>query len=104
MFVLLSALLASEGAVKTITDYVFSNSWQLNELNMRPGDEYSVLADLCDLRQGEVVRFIGFDDVDNHYGIFVFIRADGAVLEVSGDFSGPGHAHLQGLRASLAKV
>lgn len=90
--------------MKNITDYVFSHSWQLNELNMRPGEEFSVLADLCDLRQGEVVRFIGFDDVDNHYGIFVFTSVDGAVLEVSGDFSGPGHSQLQALKASLARI
>ena len=40
------------------------------------------------LRTSQFVTFAGFDDVDNHYGIFVFTDLEGTVLEVTGGFSG----------------
>lgn len=73
--------------MKQLSDYIFYNSWQLNELNLKQGSDYLILVDLGDLRKGQVVKFAGFDDVDNHYGIFVFMDSTGAVLEVKGDFS-----------------
>ncbi len=87
--------------MKKISDYIFSTMWQLDTMNLRPNASYTVLADLGDLRQGDVVTFVGFDDVDNHYGIFVFTDADGNVLEVSGDYSGPEHSAVKRLKAAL---
>lgn len=74
--------------MKRIADYIFYDAWQQRELGIQPNTEYLVLTDLDDLKKGERVRFIGFDDVDNHYGIFVFTDANGNILEVNGDFSG----------------
>ena len=88
--------------MKKLTDYIFYDSWQLDELNIKSYEEYLVLSDLGDLKKGEKVRFIGFDDVDNHYGIFVFVDAAGRVLEVSGDCSGRDHACIKGLKAALS--
>jgi hypothetical protein len=88
--------------MKALSDYTFYDAWQLRDLPIRPLDTYRVLADVGQLKQGQVVKFVGFDDVDNHYGVFVFTDADGNVLEVSGDFSGP--SSLTELRAALAKA
>lgn len=90
--------------MKKITDYVFYNSWQLAELNIKPREKYIVLANLCDLKRGEVIQFVGFDDVDNHYGIFVFTNTSGAVLEVTGDFSSCDQSRLKELKNALSKV
>jgi hypothetical protein len=90
--------------MKTISDYLFYDSWLLNELNLKEGEEYIVLEDLCDLRNGLVVTFAGFNDIDNHYGICVFIDSEGAVLEVSGDFSGPEHDRVKKLKRAIKKV
>lgn len=88
--------------MKPLSDYTFYDAWQLRDLAMQPLDTYRVLADIGQLKEGQVVKFIGFDDVDNHYGIFVFTDGDGNVLEVSSDFSGP--ASLTELKAALAKA
>lgn len=89
--------------MKKISDYIFYASWQLSELNIRPNAEYAVLADVGDLKNGSVVRFVGFDDVDNHYGRFVFIDINGNVLEVSGDCAGPNHWCLTKLKIALSE-
>jgi len=88
--------------MKQLADYTFYNAWQLKDLAIQPLDTFRVLANVGQLKQGQVVKFIGFDDVDNHYGIFVFTDADGNVLEVNGDFSGP--SSLQTLKAALARA
>jgi len=90
--------------MKKISDYNFSPSWQLGELGMKPGDAYRVLTDLRDLKKGELVEFIGFDDVDNHYGIFVFTDSEDNILEVGGDFSGLNHSLFLDLKLALARV
>jgi hypothetical protein len=54
-----------------------------------PGDRYRVKEDIKDLRRGMTVRFVGFHDIDNHYGEYVFEGEDGAVLKVGGDFCEP---------------
>lgn len=88
--------------MKKISDYIlFYDSWQLRELNLKPGEEYLVVTDLGHIKKDNLVKFIGFDDVDNHYGIFVFTDSDGNVLEVSGDFSGS--SSLKRLEAALSK-
>jgi hypothetical protein len=86
-----------------MSEYIFYNSWQLNELRMNPSEEYVVLMDLGDLKKGELVKFVGFDDIDNHFGIFVFTNEKNQILEVSGDFSGPDHPCLRKLKAALSK-
>jgi hypothetical protein len=90
--------------MKKITDYIFYDSWQPNELHMKPNEEYFVRMDLGDLKKGDFVKFVGFDDVDNHYGIFVFLDSTGKVLEVSGDYSGPNHSCMKNLKLALSKT
>lgn len=87
-----------------VTDYIFYNSWQPNELGLTQGLDYLVLKDLDDLHAGQIVTFAGFDDIDNHYGIFVFIDSQGQILEVKGDFSGPDHSKVKELRLAIANV
>lgn len=41
------------------------------------------------LGEGEVVTFLGLDDIDNHYGELVFVRADGSEIRFGGDYSSP---------------
>jgi hypothetical protein len=90
--------------MKKISDYVFYDSWQLKELDLRRGNDYVVSNDLGDLKKGKTVRFVGFDDVDNHYGVFVFTDSEGVVLEVSGDFSGSEHVRYLELKQALNKA
>ena len=87
--------------MKKISDYIFYDSWQLKELNLRQGNEYVVANNICELKKGKRVRFAGFDDVDNHYGVFVFTDSEGVILEVSGDFSSPMHGHFIALKQVL---
>ena len=82
--------------------HTFYDSWQLRELQIEPGQQFVAQIDLDDLKKGTVLTFTGFDDVDNHFGIFVFTDADNNVLEVRGDFSGP--ASLQKLKMALSKA
>ncbi len=91
-------------SMKKLSDYNFCDSWVFREVDLESYAEYVVLADLCDLKKGERVKFIGFDDVDNHYGIFVFVDADGAVREVYGDFAGRTHPRLLELKAAIARA
>jgi hypothetical protein len=51
------------------------------------GKRYRVRATVQELPQGAIVRFEGFNDLDNHYGAYEFSGADGKVLRVGGDFS-----------------
>ena len=89
--------------MKKPSDYNFCSSWVLREVNLTPNEDYLVLMDLDDLKQGERVKFVGFDDVDNHYGIFVFLDADERVLEVSGDCAGANHSCVQNVKRALAR-
>lgn len=88
--------------MKLLSDYTFYDSWQLRELNLTAGHHYRVLHDAGDLRQGDIVQFAGFDDVDNHFGIFVFLDANGQVREVAGDCAGPQHSCMRELKLALA--
>jgi len=89
--------------MKKISDYIFSNSWQLEKLDLIQGSDYLILNDVGDLRKDQIVKFSGFDDVDNHYGIFVFIDPAGKILEVKGDFSGPEHHSFKELQSAIKK-
>ena len=87
--------------MKKISDYIFDSSWTINDVNIKSYDDYLVLKDVGQLKRGEVVKFIGFASIDNHYGIFVFTDAEGAVLEVAGDFSGDNNRDA--LKAALTR-
>ena len=89
--------------MKKVTDYIFSQSWQLEQLNLVQGADYIVLNNMGDLRKGKIVKFAGFDDVDNHYGIFVFTDATGKVIEVKGDFSGRNHPNIKQLELAIKR-
>jgi hypothetical protein len=58
------------------------------------GHRYRVLQSIGELREGMVVSFIGFDDIDNHYGVYEFAGPDGAKLGVGGDYSTPRNSPL----------
>ena len=86
-------------------DYnLHDHPWTLGELAIRTGQQYVARTDLGDLKQGDVVQFVGFDDVDNHYGIFLFTDATGNLLEVAGDFAGPNHPRFKELEMGLASL
>jgi len=89
--------------MKQIADYNFIDSWAVDELGVEPNEEYLVLNDFRQLKKGQLVRFVGFDDVDNHYGIFVFADADGNLLEAYGDFSSATHSSMTELKSALSK-
>ena len=58
------------------------------------GQRYRVLQSIGELREGMVVRFIGFEDIDNHYGVYEFAGPDGSKLAVGGDYSTPRNSPL----------
>lgn len=58
------------------------------------GHDYRVIKSIGELRKGMIVRFVGFDDVDNHYGIYQFADSDGRTLGVPGDYSTPRNSPL----------
>jgi len=84
-----------------LSDYIFDSASQFKHVNLTSYKEYLVLVDIGDLKKGDVVKFIGYAEVDNHYGIFVFTDSAGGVLEVSGDFS---RSALEELRRALSEV
>ncbi len=51
------------------------------------GATYRVVTSVQELTRGAVVRFVGFDDIDNHHGCYEFVTLDGGTLKVCGDFS-----------------
>ncbi len=51
------------------------------------GRRYRVLETLQQLTKGDVVTFVGYDDIDNHYGKYDFQTSEGRAVSVSGDFS-----------------
>ncbi len=90
--------------MKKISDYIFYSSWQLSDADIKPNESFTVTRDIGDLKAGESVVFIGFDDIDNHFGIFVFMNERNEVLEVAGDFSSPRSSSLNDLKNSLLKA
>jgi hypothetical protein len=50
---------------------------------------YRVKKALGGLSPGDVVTFAGFDDIDNHYGEYVFVKANGERVAIGGDYSRP---------------
>jgi hypothetical protein len=90
--------------MRQIYDYIFGHSWLMKELNLKENEEYLVVEEVGELRKGDVVRLVGFSDIDNHYGIFVFYDSQGQILEVSGDYAGPDHSSTNRMRTALTKV
>ncbi len=74
--------------MQKITDYVFSNSWQVKELKLKQGLLCRFVQPLKNIPRGAVMQFVGFEDVDNHFGRFVFMNKAGEIVELPGDFSG----------------
>ncbi len=54
---------------------------------IKPGSRYKVIQGIGELVFGTFVTFKYFDDVDNHYGRYIFATDDGQEVAVSGDFS-----------------
>ncbi len=54
---------------------------------LQQGQRYRVLEDLQGLRRGQVVTFLCFDDIDNHYGRCEFETDSGKRVRVAGDYS-----------------
>ncbi|MFP5391230.1 MAG: hypothetical protein ACLGI6_06750 [Gammaproteobacteria bacterium] len=90
--------------MRKLSDYIFYDSWLLRELNMQANEEYRVLMDVGELKKDASVKLIGFDDVDNHYGIVVFTDQNGNILEVPGDYSGRNHSSVEDLKSALSKI
>ncbi len=55
--------------------------------DLERGQRYRVLESLQQLEAGTVVEYLGFNDVDNHYGEYEFRSDAGAELKVAGDCS-----------------
>lgn len=68
------------------------------------GCEYEVREDLQELRAGMIVRFDGFDDIDNHYGRYEFTSRDGRRVAVAGDFSTPRNSPLRDAHRYLKAI
>ena len=90
--------------VKKLSDYNFSPHWRPDTFGLDPEETYLVLTDLRDLKKGALVKFVGFDDVDNHYGIFVFTDSQNRILEVSGDVFGGGGQFIEKLKRAITKA
>ncbi len=59
-----------------------------------PGSRYRVIGKLRGFARGEVVRFEGFDDIDNHYGEYIFVTDGGRSVTIGGDYSTPERSPL----------
>lgn len=71
-----------------------------------PGHRYRVVSDLQALKRGAIVRFAYYDDVDNHFGRYVFSPHDDPAVElaVTGDFSSPANSPLAEAHRYLERI
>lgn len=90
--------------MKKVTDFIFHDSWHVNEMGLKVGSLYLAKNDFSQLKAGEVVKFAGFEDVDNHYGRFVFTNQSGQVLVVDGDFCTKDHSKFKQLKEILSNA
>lgn len=74
---------------------------QLDDL--RIGARYRVIDSIQDLRVGSIVTYSLYDDIDNHYGRYVFTDEAGNECAVSGDLSGAANP-LREVHRYLAKI
>jgi len=77
----------ADGALDAIVAAVTASFGKLTIDRLVPGRRYRVRETIQDLVRGSTVRFEIFDDIDNHYGRYVFTAEDGSELAVTGDFS-----------------
>ncbi|MFV8751826.1 hypothetical protein ACNOYE_14875 [Nannocystaceae bacterium ST9] len=94
----------SSEAVDSIVAAVRAAQRVLTLDQLVPGRRYRVLESVQELREGMIVRFERFDDVDNHYGRYEFVDAEGRALAVCGDFSSPRSSPLAEVHRQLAPV
>ncbi|MCH8498452.1 MAG: hypothetical protein LAT63_08230 [Marinobacter sp.] len=85
-----------------ITDHNFINAWQNHELGLAPGNRYRFRLDIGAIKAGEQLRFLGFNAVDNHHGVFVFRRENGESVELRGDYASNTHWAFLALKEALA--
>ena len=90
--------------MKKLTDFIFYASWQVKEMGLKVGAWYLAANDLSELKAGDIVKFEGFEDVDNHYGRFVFTDKSGNVRVVDGDFSSQERHKFKLLKDTLGNV
>jgi len=72
--------------------------------DLRVNARYRVLEKVGELAAGDEVTFKGLDDIDNHYGEYLFERVDGKRLVVGGDCSTPENGPLGDAHLYLARV
>ena len=96
--------LAGDAALEAIVAAVARASRTLTIDRLIPGQRYRVIRSIDQLHEGMIVRYIGINDVDNHYGIGEFEGPDGQTLGVHGDYStrsasplGPAYRYLEPL-------
>ncbi|UTA48330.1 hypothetical protein L1F30_02010 [Simiduia sp. 21SJ11W-1] len=90
--------------MKKVTDFIFYDSWHVKEIGLTVGSFYLAKNDLRELKVGEVIKFAGFEDVDNHYGRFVFTNQSGQVVVVDGDFCTKDHPDFKQLKETLSNA
>ena len=87
--------------MKVLSDFEFSNSWQVVELELKQGVKYEILQNLGSFTPGEMVIFLGYEDIDNHYGNFVFQKIDGEIVEFHGDYCSTNHSSYLKIQNAL---
>lgn len=61
----------------------------LTPQRLKAGCHYRVLAAFSDFSPGDIVTYLGFDDIDNHCGCYEFQLQEGPTSRVCGDCSNP---------------
>lgn len=78
---------ADDAELSEIASCVEAVLTRLRVDGLQVGTRYRVSSDMQGLRAGSIVRFLGLDDVDNHYGRLEFEDELGGHLVVHGDFA-----------------
>lgn len=72
--------------------------------SLAKGRRYRVRESIGGLVAGRVVTFSAFDDVDNHFGRYVFVEESGVEVSVDGDYSVPVRSPLGATARYLEEV
>lgn len=91
-----------ESVMADMTAHNFIDAWQNHELGLEPGNRYRFRLDIGAIKTGEQLSFLGFNAVDNHYGVFVFQRLNGERVELRGDYASSAHRAFLALKEALA--
>jgi len=67
---------------------------RLTLADLSAGKTYRVLDGFRGTAPGDTVTFVGFDDLDNHYGEYVFQTSTGERIAVGGDYCYPDNTEL----------